>query len=68
MIKDINKQIERVKAAGATYVDARWYPIEEANYLMMWNGNLKSTTSARESGMACAFFTRAPGVFQPLPT
>lgn len=51
MIKDIKNQIERVKAAGASYVDARWYPVEEANYLMMWNGNLKSTTSARESGM-----------------
>ena len=51
MIKDIKQQIERVKAAGATYVDARWYPVEEANYLMMWNGNLKSTSAARESGM-----------------
>jgi TldD protein len=51
MQKDIKKQIERIKAAGATYVDARWYPFEEANYLMMWNGNLKNTTSARESGM-----------------
>ena len=51
MIKDIKQQIERLKSQGATYVDARWYPFEEANYLMMWNGNLKSTTAARESGM-----------------
>jgi TldD protein len=51
MIKDIKKQIERIKSQGATYVDARWYPFEEANYLMMWNGNLKSATSARESGL-----------------
>jgi len=32
MIKDIKHQIERVKTAGTTYVDARWYPVEEANY------------------------------------
>ena len=51
MIKDIKQQIERLKSQGATYVDARWYPFEETNYLMMWNGNLKSTSAARESGM-----------------
>jgi hypothetical protein len=32
MSKDIMQQVERVKAVGATYVDARWYPVEEANY------------------------------------
>jgi TldD protein len=51
MQKQIQQQIERLKAAGATYADARWYPVEEANYLMMWNGNLKNATSSRESGM-----------------
>jgi TldD protein len=51
MLKDIRQQLERIRAAGATYVDARWYPFEESNYLMMWNGNLKSTSAARESGM-----------------
>ena len=51
MQKQIQQQIERLKAQGATYVDARWYPFEEANYLMMWNGNLKSTASSRESGV-----------------
>ncbi len=51
MQREIKQQIERLKAAGATYVDARWYPFEEANFLMMWNGNLKSTTSTRESGI-----------------
>ena len=51
MLKEIKKQIERLKSQGATYVDARWYPFEEANYLMMWNGNLKNTSAARESGM-----------------
>jgi TldD protein len=51
MQKQLHQQIERLKKAGATYVDARWYPVEEANYLMMWNGNLKNATSTRESGV-----------------
>lgn len=51
MQKQLKAQIDRLKAAGATYVDARWYPVEEANYLMMWNGNLKETASSRESGL-----------------
>ncbi|HWQ46270.1 MAG TPA: TldD/PmbA family protein [Longilinea sp.] len=51
MRKQIQEQIERLKAAGATYVDTRWYPVEEQNYLMMWNGNLKSAASSRESGV-----------------
>ena len=51
MQKQLQDQIERLKKAGATYVDARWYPVEEANYLMMWNGNLKTATSSRESGV-----------------
>jgi TldD protein len=32
-------------------VDARWYPFEETNQLMMWNGNLKNASSSRESGI-----------------
>ena len=51
MLDKIKQQIERIKAKGATYVDTRWYPLEEANYLMMWNGNLKATASSRESGV-----------------
>ncbi len=51
MLNQLKQQIERIKARSATYVDARWYPFEEANYLMMWNGNLKNTASARESGL-----------------
>lgn len=51
MLDKIKQQIERIKGMGADYVDARWYPFEEANYLMMWNGNLKSAVSARESGV-----------------
>src|SRR5512137_1743325 len=51
MLKQLQEQIERLQRAGATYVDARWHPVEEANYLMMWNGNLKSAVSSRESGV-----------------
>ncbi|MDO9131310.1 MAG: DNA gyrase modulator, partial [Anaerolineales bacterium] len=51
MRKQFQQQIERLKGRGATYVDARWYPFEESNSLMMWNGNLKSAKSSRESGL-----------------
>jgi TldD protein len=51
MIDLIKQQIERLRAQGATYVDTRWYPYEETNSLLMWNGNLKETTSSRESGV-----------------
>jgi len=51
MLNQIKQQIERMKTRSASYVDARWYPYEEANYLMMWNGNLKNTASSRESGL-----------------
>ncbi len=47
----IKTQIERLKAAGATYVDARWYPREESNSLTMWNGNLKNASASQESGI-----------------
>jgi TldD protein len=51
MEEKIKQEIERLKGMGASYVDTRWYPFEEQNYLMMWNGNLKTTTSTRESGV-----------------
>ena len=51
MLEQIKQQIDRIKGLGATYVDTRWYPFEETNYLLMWSGNLKSTISARESGV-----------------
>ncbi len=51
MQKKIKQQIERLKGAGATYADARWYPYEENNNLNMWNGNLKNTSFSRESGI-----------------
>jgi TldD protein len=47
----IKTQLERLKSAGATYVDARWYPREESNSLMMWNGNLKNASVSQESGI-----------------
>ena len=51
MIEKIQQEINRLKGLGATYVDTRWYPLEEQNYLLMWNGNLKTTASSRESGV-----------------
>src|SRR6185369_13724684 len=51
MRRKIKEQIERLRAAGASYVDARWYPVEEANQLVMRNGNLKTAVSSRESGL-----------------
>jgi len=51
MLRQLRKHVDRLKGSGATYVDARWYPYEETNHLLMWNGNLKENASARESGL-----------------
>lgn len=51
MLDMIQSEISRIHQSGALYVDARWYPFEEANYLVMWNGNLKTATFTRESGI-----------------
>jgi TldD protein len=51
MLQQIKQQVERIKASGATYVDTRWYPFEETNSLLMWNGNLKNASATRESGV-----------------
>jgi len=51
MQKQIKAQIDRIVSSGAIYADARWYPVEEEDYLSMWNGNLKSASAARESGI-----------------
>jgi TldD protein len=51
MIAAIKQQIERIKARGATYLDARYYPFEESNQLFMQNGNLKNASSSGESGV-----------------
>jgi TldD protein len=51
MLNQIKQQIELLKGMGATYVDTRWYPSEESNSLVMWNGNLKEASFSRESGI-----------------
>jgi TldD protein len=51
MLKQIKQQVERIHDQGAVYVDTRWYPYEETNSMLMWNGNLKDTTFSRESGV-----------------
>lgn len=51
MLNQLQEQIARLKTAGAHYVDARWYPVEETNDLLMWNGNLKTATASSESGV-----------------
>ena len=51
MKQDLKRNIEKLMAQGATYVDARWYPFEETNSLMMWNGNLKDLSASSQSGV-----------------
>jgi TldD protein len=51
MQSKIKQHVDRVKMRGATYVDARWVPLEESRHLLMWNGNLKENTSDRQSGV-----------------
>jgi TldD protein len=51
MIKKIKQEIDRIKAKGATYLDARYYPFEESNQLFMQNGNLKNASASGESGV-----------------
>ena len=58
MLRTIRQQIERLKRAGAAYVDARWYPFEDANYLIMWNGNLKEAAAGRETGIGIREITK----------
>lgn len=45
------KQLDLLKAKGAHYVDARWYPREDSNFLFMWNGNLKENNASSQSGI-----------------
>ena len=47
----IRKHIDQLHAKGAHYVDARWYPREDSNFLFMWNGNLKENNASSQSGM-----------------
>ncbi|MGC9523700.1 MAG: TldD/PmbA family protein [Anaerolineae bacterium] len=51
MQDQIKAHLDRIRAAGATYVDCRWVPYEESNELTMWNGNLKEAVNARQSGL-----------------
>lgn len=51
MIEQCKQQIDRIKARGAAYLDARYYPFEESNELLMMNGNLKNASVSRESGL-----------------
>ena len=77
MQKQIKAQIDRIVSEGAIYADARWYPVEEEEYLAMWNGNLKSASASRESGIgvrvlykgawgfsASSDMNNLPGVFE----
>ena len=47
----IRKHIDQLHAKGAHYVDARWYPREDSNFLFMWNGNLKENSASSQSGL-----------------
>ena len=51
MLQQIKQQLDHLRALGADYADARWVPVEENNYLLMWNGNLKDAFLSRESGI-----------------
>jgi len=51
MLKQMKHELEQIKASGATYVDARWYPYESVHQMAMWNGNLKNNSASGQSGM-----------------
>ncbi len=51
MLPQLHQHLERLKALGATYVDARWYPTETTHQFSMLNGNLKEAALADESGV-----------------
>jgi len=49
--QELKQHIETLKSKGATYADARWYPVEETNTLVMLDGNLKELNSSWQSGV-----------------
>jgi len=49
--QELKNKLDGLKAQGATYADARWYPYEDSNQLLMWNGNLRDLTSSSQSGV-----------------
>jgi len=51
MLDQIKKEISRLKSQGAGYADARWYPAEDSEQMVMINGNLKANESSTESGI-----------------
>ena len=51
MIARISQHLQRIKARGADYVDARYYPADELEYYSCVQGNLKSTHSTRTTGI-----------------
>jgi TldD protein len=51
MKQDLKQQLDRLKANGATYADARWYTSEVTNTLFMRNGNLEALNASQESGV-----------------
>ncbi len=51
MRQKIKTKLDQLKAQGAHYIDARWYPREDQNMLFVWNGNLKENTVSSQSGL-----------------
>ena len=51
MRQELKAKIDQLKAAGAHYVDVRWYPREDRSMLFMWNGNLKENSTSSQSGI-----------------
>jgi len=51
MQQQIQKELDRLKSLGAGYADARWFPVEDSEQMVMINGNLKGNTSSTESGI-----------------
>lgn len=47
----LKHQLDRLKASGVTYADARWYPYEDTNTIFMWNGNLKELHASSQAGV-----------------
>ncbi|HPX92615.1 MAG TPA: TldD/PmbA family protein [Bacillota bacterium] len=50
MTLDWKNQIRRLTDQGASYADVRYYPKEEEDFLLMWNGNLLAFNRSETSG------------------
>ncbi len=50
MSTDWKSQIKRLMARGADYADVRYYPKQEEDYKLMWNGNFLAFNRSEESG------------------